>query len=117
MTHTHARARRSGVSLILTFIFAFIPLADGALAQPAGGARNARRPATSTTPSVAAQATTRQAAAQARPRLVLLIVIDQFRADYFERFGDLFAANGGLRRLTREGAQWTNANFDHMPTY
>ncbi|MFL6228680.1 MAG: alkaline phosphatase family protein [Pyrinomonadaceae bacterium] len=51
-----------------------------------------------------------------RPRLVLLVVVDQFRADYLERFGDLFAQNG-LRRLTRQGASWTNANYDHVPTY
>jgi predicted AlkP superfamily pyrophosphatase or phosphodiesterase len=51
-----------------------------------------------------------------RPRLVLLIVVDQFRYDYIERFGDLFAPNG-LRRLLREGASWTQSNYDHMPTY
>lgn len=51
-----------------------------------------------------------------RPRLVLLIVVDQFRYDYLERFGDLFVANG-LRRLMREGASWTQCNYDHMPTY
>jgi predicted AlkP superfamily pyrophosphatase or phosphodiesterase len=51
-----------------------------------------------------------------RPRLVLLIVVDQFRYDYLERFGDLFVANG-LRRLMREGASWTQSNYDHMPTY
>lgn len=51
-----------------------------------------------------------------RPRLVLLIVVDQFRYDYLERFGDLFVANG-LRRLTRDGASWTQSNYDHMPTY
>jgi predicted AlkP superfamily pyrophosphatase or phosphodiesterase len=51
-----------------------------------------------------------------RPRLVLVIVVDQFRYDFLERFGDLFAANGGLRRLMRDGASWTNANYDHMPT-
>ena len=51
-----------------------------------------------------------------RPRLVLLIVVDQFRYDYLERFGDLFVANG-LRRLLREGASWTQSNYDHMPTY
>src|SRR5215210_6076581 len=50
-----------------------------------------------------------------RPRLVLLIVVDQFRYDYLERFGDLFAP-GGLRRLLREGASWTEANYDHVPT-
>lgn len=52
----------------------------------------------------------------ARPRLVLLIAVDQFRYDYLERFGDLFAING-LRRLMREGASWVNANYDHMPTF
>ena len=51
-----------------------------------------------------------------RPRLVLLIVVDQFRYDYLERFGDLFSPNG-LRRLLRDGASWTQSNYDHMPTY
>lgn len=51
-----------------------------------------------------------------RPRLVLLIVVDQFRYDYLERFEDLFVANG-LRRLLREGASWTQSNYDHTPTY
>ena len=51
-----------------------------------------------------------------RPRLVLLIAVDQFRYDYLERFGDLFVANG-LRRLMRDGASWTQSNYDHMPTY
>ena len=56
------------------------------------------------------------AAAQAkRPRLVLLIAVDQFRYDYLERFGDLFGA-GGLRRLTRDGASWAECNYDHVPT-
>ena len=55
-------------------------------------------------------------AANSRPRLVLLIVVDQFRADYLERFGDLFAENG-LRRLTARGASWANAHYDHTPTY
>jgi predicted AlkP superfamily pyrophosphatase or phosphodiesterase len=50
-----------------------------------------------------------------RPRLVLLIVVDQFRYDYLERFGDLFVANG-LKRLLRKGASWSQSNYDHMPT-
>jgi arylsulfatase A-like enzyme len=53
---------------------------------------------------------------QKRPRLVLLIVVDQFRYDYLERFGDLFGPNG-FRRLMRDGASWTQSNYDHMPTY
>lgn len=47
---------------------------------------------------------------------MLLIAVDQFRYDYIERFGDLFAANG-IRRLMREGASWPQSNYDHMPTY
>ena len=47
---------------------------------------------------------------------MLLIVVDQLRYDYFERFGDLFGPNG-LRRLLRDGASWTQANYDHFPTY
>jgi predicted AlkP superfamily pyrophosphatase or phosphodiesterase len=54
--------------------------------------------------------------AHVRPRLVLLIAADQFRYDYLERFGDLFAERG-LRRLLREGASWVDANYDHTPTY
>src|SRR6185503_5992551 len=50
-----------------------------------------------------------------RPRLVLLIVVDQFRYDYLERFGDLFVADG-FRRLLRDGASWTQSNYDHIPT-
>ena len=55
-------------------------------------------------------------ASEKRPRLVLLIVVDQFRYDYLERFGDLFGPNG-FRRLLRDGASWTQANYDHVPTY
>ena len=51
-----------------------------------------------------------------RPRLVLLIVVDQFRYDYLSRFGDLFGSRG-VGRLMREGATWTEANFDHVPTF
>lgn len=58
----------------------------------------------------------KQPARPGRPRLVLLIVVDQFRYDYLTRFGDLFAA-GGIRRLMSDGASWTNANFDHVPTF
>ena len=47
---------------------------------------------------------------------MLLIVVDQFRYDYLERFGDLFSPNG-FKRLLRDGASWAQANYDHMPTY
>jgi hypothetical protein len=50
------------------------------------------------------------------PKLVLLIVVDQFRYDYLERFEDLFG-NGGFKRLMNEGALFTNANYDYVPTF
>jgi predicted AlkP superfamily pyrophosphatase or phosphodiesterase len=53
---------------------------------------------------------------QKRPRLVLFIAVDQFRYDYLERFGDLFGPEG-FRRLMRDGASWSQSNYDHMPTY
>ena len=62
-----------------------------------------------------AQRATAAAAQTKRPRLVLLIAVDQFRYDYLERFGDLFGA-GGLRRLVRDGASWAECNYDHVPT-
>ena len=54
-------------------------------------------------------------AANNRARLVVLIVVDQFRYDYLTRFGDLFTSRG-LGRLVRDGASWTEANYDHVPT-
>ena len=57
----------------------------------------------------------RAAAVAVRPRLVLLIAVDQFRYDYLERFGDLFG-EGGIRRLLRAGASWAECNYDHVPT-
>ena len=48
------------------------------------------------------------------PKLVLAIVVDQFRYDYLTRFrADL---TGGLKRLLDQGAVFTNANYDAMPT-
>ena len=58
----------------------------------------------------------RLTAPQRRPKLVLLIAVDQFRYDYLERFGDLFGPNG-FKRLQRDGASWTQSNYDHTPTY
>lgn len=50
----------------------------------------------------------------ARPRLVVVISIDQFRADYLTRLHDLFGS-GGFKRLTGEGAWFANARHDHYP--
>ncbi len=49
-------------------------------------------------------------------RLVVAIIVDQFRYDYLERFSDLFT-NGGFRRLVNQGAFFTDANYDYVPTF
>ncbi len=49
-----------------------------------------------------------------RPRLILLLVIDQFVWDYIDRYGELF--DGGLKHLLDEGALYTNAYYRHATT-
>ena len=48
------------------------------------------------------------------PSLIVLITVDQFRADYLDRFGSQL--NGGLARLSRGGAWFTDAHHDHAIT-
>lgn len=53
-------------------------------------------------------------AAQQRPRLVVVITVDQLRPDYFDRFkGQL---TGGFAKLAAEGAFFTQAAQDHAVT-
>ena len=52
--------------------------------------------------------------APAQPKLVLAIVVDQFRYDYLTRFRSDFT--GGLKRLLEQGAVFTNANYQAAPT-
>jgi predicted AlkP superfamily pyrophosphatase or phosphodiesterase len=49
-----------------------------------------------------------------RPKLVLVLSIDQMRFDYLTRFNDLY--KGGLRLLLDKGAVFTNANYRHAST-
>jgi len=43
-----------------------------------------------------------------------MVVVDQFREPYLERYGDLFT--GGFRRLLDQGRHYTNASHDHAVT-
>jgi len=52
-----------------------------------------------------------QTAPSQRPTLVVMITIDGFRGDYLTRFGPQLT--GGLGRLSRGGAWFTNAHQDH----
>ena len=50
-----------------------------------------------------------------RPKLVVAIVIDQFRADYLTRFEPSFG-DKGFKRLARTGASW-KGHYGHYATY
>jgi predicted AlkP superfamily pyrophosphatase or phosphodiesterase len=52
--------------------------------------------------------------AQSHPKLVVVIVVDQMRADYLDRFAPY--ESGGLHFLASEGADFVNANYQHSPT-
>src|SRR5688572_12137425 len=52
--------------------------------------------------------------AAARPRLVVVIAVDQMRADHLTRFAQMY--RGGLARFIREGAMYTDAHHFHSGT-
>ncbi len=49
-----------------------------------------------------------------RPKLIVGIIIDQFRYDYLTRFRDQY--HGGLDQLMTQGADFTNAFYAQVPT-
>ena len=51
----------------------------------------------------------------ARPKLVVVIVIDQFRGDYLERYRDQFG-EGGFRLLLDHGAYFPDCQYDYANT-
>ncbi len=51
----------------------------------------------------------------AHPKLVVVIVIDQFRGDYLERYRDQFG-DSGFRLLLDHGAYFPNCNFNYANT-
>ena len=71
-------------------------------------------------PRTAAQALTARAAtpkpsqAPARPKLVVLLVVDQMRGDYVDKFFPQWT--GGLKRLVEEGAWFRDAAYPYAAT-
>ncbi len=50
-----------------------------------------------------------------RPKLVVLLVFDQMRGDYLQRWQPLFG-EGGFKRLLAEGATFTNCHYPYAYT-
>jgi len=51
----------------------------------------------------------------AKPRLIVLLVVDQMRGDYLERFRARFGPDG-FERLEREGARFTSCHYNFAVT-
>ena len=51
----------------------------------------------------------------ARPKLVVLVVFDQMRGDYLEKWQPLFGP-GGFKRLQRDGAWFTDCHYPYAYT-
>src|SRR5213595_3690903 len=51
----------------------------------------------------------------ARPKLIVIIVIDQFRGDYLERYRDHFG-EGGFRLFLDHGAYFSNCFYNYANT-
>src|ERR1700722_319965 len=51
----------------------------------------------------------------AHPKLIVIVVIDQFRGDYLERYRDQFG-EGGFRVFLDRGADFTDCNYDYTNT-
>ena len=88
-----------------------LSIAIGAAALAVGAASVvAQTPVPASGVAPAALATT----ASTRPALVVLLVVDQFRADYVDRFGSRWTH--GLRRLLDSGAYFDQAAYPYAAT-
>ena len=56
----------------------------------------------------------RQSAASAGPKLIVVVVADQLRFDYLERYSGRFT--GGLKRLMQNGAWYQHAAYPYLNT-
>ena len=52
----------------------------------------------------------------AKPKLVVILVIDQFRGDYLDRFRDSFTSANGFNLFLKKGAYFNDCYFDYANT-
>jgi len=60
--------------------------------------------------------TLRADAYRAKPKLVVVLVIDQFRGDYLDRFRDDFKTANGFNLFLKRGAYFTDCYYDYANT-
>jgi predicted AlkP superfamily pyrophosphatase or phosphodiesterase len=74
----------------------------------------AAEPVGTQTPKAKPAEAAKSAAQQMRPKLVVVIVVDQMRADYVDKFRGQWS--GGLKRLVDEGAWFRSAAYPYAAT-
>jgi predicted AlkP superfamily pyrophosphatase or phosphodiesterase len=65
---------------------------------------------------VPAMPRTQAQAYNARPRLVVILVIDQFRGDYLDRYRDSLTSTNGFNLFLKKGAYFEGCYFDYANT-
>ena len=50
------------------------------------------------------------------PKLTLVVIVDQMRRDYLDRFDDLYG-EGGFHLLTKHGARFVNGSYPYSVTF
>jgi arylsulfatase A-like enzyme len=53
---------------------------------------------------------------EAKPKLVVILVIDQFRGDYLDRYRDAFATPNGFNLFLKKGAYFGSCYYDYANT-
>ena len=76
--------------------------------------RCARRLRAALAVSVYAASVTLLSATGRAPRLIVVLVVDQFRGDYVDKFQQQWT--GGLKRLLDDGAYFGQANYEYAET-
>lgn len=65
---------------------------------------------------VSASPVLRAQAYEAKPKLVVILVIDQFRGDYLDRYRDALTAANGFNLFLKKGAYFANCYYDYANT-
>lgn len=84
------------------------PSTRGQTAKTPQGAKTAQKS------QIAANAAARAPQVSPRPKLVVMLVVDQMRADYVDKFRGQWT--GGLQRLLQEGAWFRDAAYPYAAT-
>src|SRR5262245_40402390 len=108
-TRRHEGNGFSRVAVIVGLVIVVGVFSGGTNAQPSSA-----DPQAAAAPAPAPTQNSGTSRATGAPKLVVMLVVDQMRADYVDRFSRDWT--GGLKRLVSEGAWFTNAAYPYLNT-